>query len=70
MASSESLEKPRILDPNADRGVRLITISSVFLILSLAAVLARLASRKIKGARFGLEDALLVIAWVQIPSDH
>lgn len=64
MSSSRSPEKPLVLDPDANHDVELITIDSVFLTLSLASVLARFASSKIKGAGYGLEEALLGLALV------
>lgn len=67
MSSSRSPEKPLVLDPDANHDVELITIDSVFLTLSLASVLARFASSKIKGAGYGLEEALLGLALVILP---
>lgn len=60
----ESSQNPSIVDPNANHDVKLITIFSITIFLSLTAVLARLASTKINRVKYGVEEALIVIAWV------
>lgn len=64
MASIESSQNPSIVDSNANHDVELITIFSITMFLSLAAVFARLASTKINRVKYGLEEGLIVIAWV------
>ena len=68
MASTESLSNPPKGDANANHNVEIITIFSIFLSISLIAILARFASRKIKHVAFGIDEVLLIIAWVYMSS--
>lgn len=50
-------------DENHD--AEIISISTIFVFLSLLEVIARLASRRIKHVPFAVDDWLLVAAWVE-----
>ena len=64
MASNNALAQSPNLDLNANHDGEIITTAAVLSSLSLMAILARIASRKIKNAPLGIDEALLIAAWV------
>ena len=64
MASTTTRHHRKLVDPTENQSVKIITICVVFSFLSLISIIARLLSRRIKRAAFGVDDALLVAAWV------
>lgn len=55
---------PPGLNLKENHDVKLTTIYAAFALLSLVAVIARLASRRIKRVKLGTDDALLCFSWV------
>lgn len=64
MASTTTSHSPTRLNLKENHDVEIITICVVFAFLSLVAIIARLASRRIKRVKFEIDDALLCFAWV------
>ena len=49
---------------NENHDVEIISICTVFVFLSLLAVVARFLSRRISHVKLAIDDWLLVVAWV------
>lgn len=54
----------RPIDLAANYNAEIISICTVFAVLCLLAVVARLASRRLTGGKFAADDFLLVGSWV------
>ena len=57
---------PSAIDLTANHDAEIISLSVVFVTLSLLSVIARLVSKKIQHVTFSGEDILLVLSWVHI----
>lgn len=54
------------IDLMANHNAEVISLSIVFVTLSLLSVVARLVSRRMQRLAFGADDILLVCSWVYI----
>ena len=59
---------PAILPPNDSKGPALVNTAWVFLGVSTVLVFGRLYSKIFKLKRFSLDDALILFAWVMLPT--
>ena len=65
MAPTSTGRHASLVNPKENQDIQIIAICTVFPFLSLASIIARLASRRIKRVAVKIDEALLVAAWVR-----
>ena len=59
-----SLNDGKMVNPNANHNMEILSLTIAFVALSFVSLAARLASRRMKHAKLGIDDWFLIVAWV------